>query len=610
MIRVVLALCVLTASTATAVEVELFVTDYGENPASEQKPLIDQPVVFVRPQEVTIRTADGKTVTVPAPVSVSVRRELTGDPREAKLFAAVGEYEPFSFLLRPAEALAEVFISAGELKGPDGAVIPAGNVVVRSVESFHGAGRDILTPLGRPWSMSARSTEFFWCTVKVPEDARPGSYRGEVAVTAGGKAIGALRIVLEVLPIKLADPPFGLGLNYSKPDDDKDGKILAAHLKDMREHGMTCVAPLYNWHQPVHDTDTSELGALLEAYKQAGFPGTFYWAPPMGLQLTDLAGYGDETSRRWQQKYIKVMRLMYEEVRRHGVPTLFSIGDELTNKGMEGVKIARRLVQFVWEELPEIATTSDMNGYREVMAMAPYLNVATFNNGWDGADHHNQGRRLLNRAFLEELQSETGAIPWFVNAGSGRFPFGFFFWKMSKYGVRGKVEWYYNLRNEQGSLVRTQGNAVYQTLDYERCREGIDDLKYLCKLESLLAQADPQQPQARNARDLLKAIADGIADDWTLYEGKGGMRFPDDGFARLDPEKASSFGRLNALRLELVQAILSLQAARSDETIADWGFGIADSPREGDPQREPALRPESAIRNHQSAIARNESRGR
>jgi len=559
--RIMMVLCILIASTAFGAEIELFVTDYGENPTTEQKPLIDQPVVFARPQEVTVKTADGKTITIQSPISAGIRRELTGNVREAKLFAAAGEYEPFSFLLRPAEALSDVFIAAGELKGRGGALIPAANTMVRSVEGFHGGGRDILTPLGRPWNMSAHSTEFFWCTVKVPGDAERGSYRGEVIVTAGGKSLGAINIVLDVLPIRLTDPPFGLGLNYSKPDDDKDGSILAAHLRDMREHGMTCVAPLYNWHQPVHDNDTSELGALLEAYKKAGFPGTLYWSPPMDLQLTDLAGYGDETSRRWQQKYIQVMRLMHEEVRKHGVPTLFSIGDELTNKGMEGVQIAARLAKFVWEELPEIATTSDMNGYMEVMAMAPYLNVATFNNGWDGADHHNRDRRLLNRAFLEELRSKTGVIPWFVNAGSGRLPFGFFFWKMSKYGVKGKVEWYYSLRNEQGSLVRTQGDAVCPTLDYERCREGIDDLKYLCKLESLVAEADPGLPEVRNARDLLKVIADGIADDWTLYEGKGGLRFPDDGFARLDPEKVNSFGRLNALRLELADAIVALEAA-------------------------------------------------
>jgi len=560
--RIVMVLCMLLNSAALGAEIELFVTDYGENPTVEQRPLIDQPLVFAKPQEVAIKTAEGKIAAFQSPAGVSVRKGVAGNPREAKLFAAVGEYEPFSFLLRPAEALAQVAITAGDLKGPEGAIIPARNVVVRSVESFHGGGRDILVSLGRPWNMSAHSTEFFWCTVKVPDDAVPGSYRGDVTVTASGKAVGTISIVLDVLPIKLTDPPFGLGLNYSKPDDDKDGRILAAHLQDMREHGMTCVAPLYNWHQPVHDTDTSELGALLEAYKKAGFPGTFYWSPPMDLQLTDLAGYGDETSRRWQQKYIQVMRLMYEEVRKHGVPVLFSIGDELTNKGMEGVGIAGRLAKFVWEELPEIATTSDMNGYLEVMAMAPYLNVATFNNGWDGADHHNKDRHLLNRAFIEEVQSKTGAIPWFVNASSGRFPFGFFFWKMSRYGVKGKVEWYYNLRNERGSLVQTQGEAVRPTLDYERCREGIDDLKYLCRLEGLVAQTNPDLPQVKNARDLFKTMSDGIADDWTLYEGKGGLRFPDDGFARLDPEKVNSFGRLNAIRLEVVNAILAIEGAK------------------------------------------------
>lgn len=51
-------------------------------------------------------------------------------------------------------------------------------------------------------------------------------------------------------------------------------------------------------------------------------------------------------------------------------------------------------------------------------------------------------KRMDRRAFLEVLQSRTTAVPWFVNAGSGRFPFGFFFWKMSRYGVKGKVEWH------------------------------------------------------------------------------------------------------------------------------------------------------------------------
>ena len=129
--------------------------------------------------------------------------------------------------------------------------------------------------------------------------------------------------MLDVLPIRLGDPPFSLGFNYSNP---KDPAALKAHLADMRAHGMTCVAPLYDWRMPIHDEDTSELGALLKAYKQAGFPGVFYFATPMNLQLSALAGYGDETSKRWQQKYIQVMRRLHAETLKHDVPVVPAYG--------------------------------------------------------------------------------------------------------------------------------------------------------------------------------------------------------------------------------------------------------------------------------------------
>jgi len=552
-------LAALATSVSAGADVDLFVTDYGENPGLDQQPLAAGPIRYRKPQEVTVKTADGRTVQYKAPAKVTVQEERRGDVRRAKLFAALGEYEPFSFVLRPKENLEEVFIAAGELRGPDGS-IPAANVAVASVEQFHGGGQDVLVPLGKPWNMAAHSTEFFWCTIKVPRDAKAGTYRGEVTVTARGKAVAAIQVELEVLPIVLQDPPFALGFNYSSP---KNVKELAAHLADMREHGMTCVAPLYEFHLPVHDSDTSEFGQFIEAYKQAGFAGTLYFATPMDLQLSALAGYGSETSRRWQQKYIQVMKRLQAEVQRHQVPVVMSIGDELTNKGVEGVKIGASLARFVWEELPEVATVSDMNGYREVMAMAPYLNVAAFNNGWDGIDHHNQGRQLLNKEFILEVREKTGAIPWFVNAGSGRFPFGFFFWKMARYGVRGKVEWYYNLRNEKGSLVCTQGESIHPTLDYERSREGIDDLKYVCRLEQLIAESRKQNrgEAARNeAEALLKKIADSIVDNWTAYSS-GGERFPSDGFDVMDPEQAAGMGGFDVLRRAVADRILALQSA-------------------------------------------------
>ena len=176
-------------------------------------------------------------------------------------------------------------------------------------------------------------------------------------------------------------------------------------------------------------------------------------------------------------------------------------------------------------------------------------------------DHHNKGRHLLNKQFIVELQEKTGAIPWFVNAGVGRFPFGFFFWKMTKYGVKGKVEWYYNLDNGRGSLVRTEGANIRPTLDYERSREGIDDLKYLCRLEKLIAHAKSlgkAGTERQTAETLLKKIADGIADDWTAYT-QGGEHFPADGMAIMSPEKTANMSELNAVRRTLAEQIVKLQ---------------------------------------------------
>ena len=113
--RMLLVSLMLVSGPAAAVELDLFVTDYGENPAQDQQPLISRPLTYVAPQAVTITTADGRVVVHKSPKKVAVQKEALGDPREAKLFASLGEYEPFSFLLRPRENLEQVLEAAGAL---------------------------------------------------------------------------------------------------------------------------------------------------------------------------------------------------------------------------------------------------------------------------------------------------------------------------------------------------------------------------------------------------------------------------------------------------------------------------------------------------------------
>lgn len=450
----------------------------------------------------------------------------------AVVYVARGEYEPVSFAIRPTVRMEAVFITANDLVSPQGR-ISRKNIKVTSVERFHGGDRNILMELGRKWDMPAYRKELFWLIIHIPEDAKPGTYKGSAYVTSAGKRVGELKLEVNVLPFRLEDPPYAIGFNYSYV---KDTGLMRAHLRDMREHGMTSVGPLYNFHLPIYDDDVSQIREFIKLYREVGFPEPMYFAVSLRLFAQGagaLAGYGSVDSRRFQLKFIQVMRKMWRVFREEQRPVVFSIGDEFTNAALIGIKKGEKLARLCYEELPEIPVTSDMNGYLEVMTLSPYLNVAAFNNGWDGIDRHNKGRRLINKDFILELQKKTGTIPWFVNHGRGRFAFGFFFWKIAKYGVKGKIEWYYNLgRNERGSVVRTEVEPspltgeplyhIYPTILYERCREGVDDLKYVLKLESLLSKLKGNNAEeVVEARALVKKIRDSIIDNWTAYREGG-----------------------------------------------------------------------------------------
>ena len=228
--------------------------------------------------------------------------------------------------------------------------------------------------LGQAWEMPAFQRELFWATVQVPAETKPGEYTGEVTVTGGGKPVARLMLQLEVLPFRLEQPPFALGYNYSSP---KDPRALAAHLEDMRAHGLTTVAPLYDFHLPVQDDDTTEFGEFLEAFRRAGFRQPLYFGTSMNLLMSELAGYGPVDSRRFQRKFLQVMRRLHAEAQRHGVPVVFSIADELTNQALPGVRKGELLARLCWEELPEMAVTADMNGWLEVTTMAPPPSAST-----------------------------------------------------------------------------------------------------------------------------------------------------------------------------------------------------------------------------------------
>jgi hypothetical protein len=163
--------------------------------------------------------------------------------------------------------------------------------------------------------------------------------------------------------------------------------------------------------------------------------------------------------------------------------------------------------------------------------MAPEVDIVAFNNGWDGPEGVNEGKKLLNKGTVD-LILNAGATPWLVNIGMDRFSNGYWFWKMIRLGVRGKMEWIY--RRDNGMPFNTfdaeplRAHAVYPgpngtaipSLSYEWMRIGLDDLAYLYTLEQVVAgsRGDPEKALAVAAAEaFIHKLDSMIADDMNKY---------------------------------------------------------------------------------------------
>jgi hypothetical protein len=140
-------------------------------------------------------------------------------PGPVTLRAARNEYEPGQIAFRAEEPLEGVRVEIGPLVHEDGGASIGGDSVACSFVGFipltkntrdseklqlRAAPCEVPDPLldARTIDVEPGSAQPVWITVRVPEDARPGTYRGEVVVVTGDDRAA--------LPVELAVDPFVL----------------------------------------------------------------------------------------------------------------------------------------------------------------------------------------------------------------------------------------------------------------------------------------------------------------------------------------------------------------------------------------------------------------
>lgn len=518
--------------------------------------------------------------------SQNVVRELSG-------YATQGEFEPVDFAVTPMKDIGSLTCVCSDLAGPGGAVIPASEVKVGYVKywDWYERGDHGVTVTPEPYLLmdknviaktEPRTTRQWWLTVHVPQTAAGGTYKGTVTLTSGKGGVVRVPLSFSVIPVKLDGPGCVMTLNYSRPWKDLYYGDMAAWWKDverdygvLHDHGMNSVAG--EGDLPLKDDDVSDWEKVIDLYKKTGFDGTFYFAGTMNMYNK----FKNLLDPAQQEEYVGVIRKLDAAAKKKGLKVIFSLCDEGTNDGVEAR--SGLVAKIVREKAPDILTIGDINGYRELMQCAPYLNAAAFNNGWGGSYSTSRyPHDLMSEPVFQRIRA-LGCTPWFVNGGTGRYPFGVFMWKMEKLGVQGKCEWHFycstadpynpfdsNQYNAFGSLVFPDGIC---TLKLEDCREGIDDLRYVRTLERVVAElADSKDPlvagRVQVAKETLEYWLDQLPDRMiSSRNADGSVR---DAGADFPPARINQFRREIAWHLSRLLKLDCPAIHTSTTMLASW----------------------------------------
>jgi glycosyl hydrolase family 123 len=518
----------------------------------------------------------GYTVSLPNTLEPAHPEDrLSNEKKTIKLRATPGEYVSITFVICPLKNLGETSVDFNTLQRiSDTNNIPLGTNghlvtgVIRYVAMPTDRGRKSWRPTPAmivptdTWNIRKDITKQFWLTYHVPKEMMPGLYKGEISISPEKTEKTKVKVELEVLPFKLKRPThLAVGMTYFSPvqysyfGEDRFWKRMEAEFADMREHNMTCIQ-----YTGIRMNDYDRIDKAFKLYRKAGFEH------PVNL----LESYGAMCRLRrrgilwdteeFHAKYVQFIREFLEEAkRRNWPPIIINFGDEFTNQAIEefGVKVARNL-----KKIPGIITGADSNGYKEVTLLAHEVDIVAFNNGWDGPKGVNRGKNLLKKETVD-LIKKAGATPWLVNVAKDRFSNGYWFWKMVRLGVRGKMEWMYRGYNGMpfnsfdsypmsGHIVfpGPDGTAI-PSLNYEWMRMGLDDFAYIYTLEQTIedARKDPQKKHSiAKANVYIKKLDGLIEDDMNKYrdtQTKEKYTWPAE--------------RYDIIRSEIIDLILQLQ---------------------------------------------------
>ena len=472
-------------------------------------------------------------------------------PKALTAFACPGEAESFTLAVRPLKQYDGVRARMTDLAGPVRIASAdltgyAVQMLPRSQSSSSYQYQGHLLREIRPRTLHKDQTEQYWWDVRVPADAPPGVYEGEIVLEADrGLRLACVPVSLRVLPVDLLSGD-ETGVKLMTPYANFSGyhwlqkwdlyrPIYTQDLLLMKACGLNTAMlagdarPLGPTYAKAGHLPMSVLDVPFQRWqvcKDLGFKQVFWY----GFQgLTSIAWRSPDSNRfakALKDKYcgpkhraalrdiVKTIEQMRRE--RDLPPLIVSIMDEAICHGAEKALPAYTKMNRYFAELKKEF------GIRYAVLDSSY-EVDGFVKGLDICAPSRKGN-AKNFAKMDAVDAER----WLYNTGLRRFQFGYYCWRAK---LEGMWVWFYcdkrnhqlfPFENKSSALAYQTVNGPIPTIRYQWVREGIDDLRYLRTLESYvqrgIASKKPKAvAAAKRGREMLDALHSRMTDDYAHY---------------------------------------------------------------------------------------------
>ncbi|MBN1676162.1 MAG: hypothetical protein JXR37_34275 [Kiritimatiellae bacterium] len=457
--------------------------------------------------------------------------------RPLAMFAARGEYETVTFTVLPLAGPAELAVTVGDLRA-NGAVIPASALkldYLRYRWQPGGAGvkpRGMILVPGTAVKTAAGVNRRFYLTVRVPDDAKPGVYRGAVRIAAAGRPPTDLPVQLRVLPLtlpRITETGLSAGYYYYSPrgtfcydrmNNEKDPEAerwLERDLRLMQAFNLNGFQADSRGTYTILDydklaagdpaaVDFSLLDRDLAVCRRVGFDGVgmIFVQNVHNAMLKQNMKLGSEAYGARVRNFFK---LFGNHVREQGGPELLAwLTDEVRETGLNSWNLNHddtlRYCQLLRNGGGNAIRTTltlmgDRGGSKDYTDLVPACDV-TQTHFWDKSEK------------LIETANEGGHELWSYNSGSSRYS-----WGLQIYRLNGKGRWQWHYYTHVDRPYNPVTGSFYQKVYYTpsghfvspdlvEAREGLDDYRYIWLLEQAVKKGGSAAARANGE----KALAD------------------------------------------------------------------------------------------------------